>query len=112
MSKQYLVKFTPIGRFFFGGSYSLGESFYAESLKFPQPTTVLGCLRNTILVQNGIVSKKNPLFPDLDDKNAKELTGTSTIEKLNDQDTNFGIIERISPVFIVKNNSDFLFAIP
>ena len=112
MSKQYLVKFTPIGRFFFGGSYSLGESFYAESLKFPQPTTVLGCLRNTILIQNGIVSKKNPLSPDLDDKNAKELTGTSTIENLNNQDTNFGIIERISPVFIVKNNSDFLFAIP
>jgi len=116
MSKQYLVKFTPIGRFFFGGSYSLGESFYAESLKFPQPTTVLGCLRNTILIQNGIVSKKNPLFPDLDNEDVKErvkeLTGTSTIENLNDQDTNFGIIERISPVFIVKNNSDFLFAIP
>jgi len=112
MSKQYLVKFTPIGRFFFGGSYSLGESFYAESLKFPQPTTVLGCLRNTILIQNGIVSKKNPLFPNLDDEMVKELTGTSKIKNLNDQDTNFGIIERISPVFIVKNNSDFLFAIP
>lgn len=119
MNKALLIAFTPINRFFFGGSYSLEDSFYAESLKFPQPTTVLGCLRHNILVQNGIL----PPIAIINPKNiaarigeeGKKLTGTSMVNGLDDLDDNFGIIKKISPVFIVKFKKneieDFLFPV-
>jgi len=119
MGKALLVTFTPINRFFFGGSYSFEDSFYAESLKFPQPTTVLGCIRHTILVQNGILSPIAIIDPKtitekLGDR-GKELTGSSMINGLDDTDDNFGIIEKISPTFIVKFKDneieDFLFPV-
>lgn len=119
MGKALLVTFTPINRFFFGGSYSFEDSFYAESLKFPQPTTVLGCIRHTILVQNGILSPIAIIDPKtitekLGDR-GKELTGSSMVNGLDDPDDNFGIIEKISPAFIVKFKDneieDFLFPV-
>ncbi len=114
MSKALLITFTPINKFFFGSSFSFGEGFYAESLKFPQPTTVLGCIRNTILIQNGLLSPTT-ITDSFSDK-AKELTGSSIVERLDDSDDNFGVIEKISPAFIVrlKENSseDFLFPAP
>ena len=117
MTKALIITFTPINRFFFGGSYSLEDSFYAESLKFPQPTTILGCLRHNILVQNGIL----PPIAIINPKNitekigeaGKKLTGSSMVDGLDDPDDNFGIIEKISPAFIVKSKKneieDFLF---
>lgn len=119
MGKALLVTFTPINRFFFGGSYSFEDSFYAESLKFPQPTTVLGCIRHTILVQSGILSPIDIIDPKtitekLGDR-GKELTGSSMVNGLDDPDDNFGIIEKISPAFIVKIKGneieDFLFPV-
>jgi len=114
MSNPYLIIFTPINKFFFGSSYSLGEGFYAESLKFPQPTTILGCLRTTILVQAGIISPTT--IPDSFSKDAQDLTGTSTLNGLDDTDDNFGVIERLSPAFIAKFKcntiEDFLFPVP
>ncbi len=116
MSTPYIITFTPINKFFFGSSYSLGEGFYAESLKFPQPTTILGCIRNTILIQNNIVLKDRKNFPDIEHEDAKALTGTSKVSNLNDADDNFGVIEKMSPVFIVKQKDkkieDILFPTP
>lgn len=117
MTKALLITFTPINRFFFGGSYSLGDSFYAESLKFPQPTTVLGCIRHTILVQSDILSPIAIIDPKtITEKlggRGKKLTGSSMVNGLDDPDDNFGIIEKISPAFIVKFKDneieDFLF---
>lgn len=112
----YIITFTPESRFFFGGNYSFSESFYAESLKLPQPTTILGCIRNTLLIQEGLVLKDKPGFPDIEsDRNrAKELTGTAKIERLDDTDTNFGVIDKVSPVFLVKRDESykFLFKVP
>ncbi|MEW6654461.1 MAG: CRISPR-associated protein Cmr3, partial [Bacteroidota bacterium] len=55
MNKFYLITFTPLGRFYFGSANSWGESFYATSLKFPTQTTILGCLRRTMLKQKGLL---------------------------------------------------------
>jgi len=117
-SKPYLITFKPINRFFFGSSYSLGEGFYAKSLKFPQPTTVLGCIRNTILAQNNLIEiTKIPQKDFLENNEAvKQFTGTSKIETLSDSDDNFGVVERISPVFLIKQAEgkieDTLFHVP
>lgn len=113
----YLFTFKPINRFFFGSSYSLGEGFFAESLKFPQPTTVLGCIRNTILAQKNLMNITTIAREDfLGTNKVQELTGTSKIEKLSDQGHDFGVIDRISPVFLVKHSNnkleDALFRVP
>lgn len=105
----YLFTFKPINRFFFGSSYSLGEGFFAESLRFPQPTTILGCIRNTILAQNKLMNITTIAREDfLGTNKVQELTGTSKIEKLSDPGHDFGVIDRISPVFLVKHSKDKL----
>jgi hypothetical protein len=86
-------------------------------MKYPQPTTILGCLRNTILIQRNIVKIQNGRrIPDITNAEAQRLTGTSMINGLDDNDDNFGNIERLSPLFIVKlkNSSieDILFPVP
>jgi len=118
MPDKYLVTFTPIDGFFLGSSRSFSENFYVESLKYPHPTTILGCLRNTILIQNGIIKKRNGrTIPNLDKgSGAKELTGTSFLANgIRDKDNNFGIIKKISPIFIVEQRNeklDALFPVP
>lgn len=118
MAVPYLITFKPITRFFFGSSRSFAEGFYVESMKYPQPTTILGCLRNTILLQEGIGKNfGNRWIVDITDPKVKALTGTSTPNGLDDSDDNFGVIEKISPVFIVKqcdsgNIEDILFHVP
>lgn len=118
MSSPYLITFTPINRFFFGSSHSFAEDFYVESMKYPQPTTILGCLRDTILLQERITKNSGGRYiVDIGHPNAKDLTGTSRVEGLNDSDDNFGKIERLSPIFIVKTQkngsiADILFPVP
>lgn len=116
MSTPYLITFTPVNRFFFGSSQSFAESFYAESMKYPQPTTILGCLRDTILLQNNVVKESNGRYiADINNGRAKELTGTSKVNGLNDSD-DFGVIGKVSPIFIVKQGDtgieDILFPVP
>ncbi len=115
----YLVTFKPVNRFFFGGIYSLGESFYAESQMFPQPTTILGCLRNAILTQEfpSVALDFQKIKDIIENDEVKNLTGTSTVNGLDDSNTDFGVIDRLSPVFLVKiglegNIDDFLFPSP
>jgi CRISPR type III-B/RAMP module-associated protein Cmr3 len=107
MSTPYLITFTPVNRFFFGSSHSFAEGFFAESMKYPQPTTILGCLRNTILIQQNIVTTQNGRhIPDITNTEAQKFTGTSMVNGLNDNNDNFGVIEKLSPVFIVKQGND------
>ena len=105
MIKPYLVTFEPIDTFFFGGSESFSEGFHVHSNLFPQPTTVLGCLRFNILKNNDLLemnSQKGREFPK-PDKNGEvnRLTGESDANGLDASDS-LGIIRRISPVFLVK----------
>jgi len=115
-STPYLLTFAPVNRFFFGSSRSFAESFYAESMKFPQPATLLGCLRYTILRQYGIDPRKCNGRPDPQDERVKQLTGTSEGFDL-EGGGDFGMIERLSPAFVVQCNEegvveDILFPLP
>lgn len=114
MSIAYLITFKPAGRFFFGTSQSFGEGFHAISSRFPTQTTLLGTIRAKILEQNHCLdmSTRRPIG------DFKELTGTSAMRGLDETDTDLGKIERLSPVFLVKQTStdispnDFLFPAP
>jgi len=100
MDKFYLITFTPLGRFFFGSSDSWGESFYAKSLKFPTQTTILGCIRRTLLKQNDKLD--NTLRYPKEGSDFEELTGTSPAKGFDEGDLNMGLIKKLSPTFITK----------
>ena len=102
-AQPYLITFTPIGRFFFGTSRSFAEGFFVESMRYPKPSTVLGSLRYNILRQNNksVLNDQGQLTQPIPDDIA-QLTGTSQISGLSDTNVDFGVIERLSPAFIVK----------
>lgn len=118
MSVPYLITFTPYGKFYFGTLQSFGEGFYAVSSMFPTQTTILGALRATILDQHNLLDLKLRKPKDGKDAEVSKLTGTSKMIDLADTDDNFGKIEKISPVFLVRQEpdsdcvEDFLFPMP
>lgn len=111
MSEKYLIIFNPVGRFYFGTSQSFTDSFFARSSKLPTQTMLLGCLRHTLLKQNRLLDAELR-YPRSVDDSVKNLTGEaamkSIMETVNDGNY-FGIIKKISPVFICHLPSGHLF---
>lgn len=116
---QYLITFKPYSTFFFGTFKSFGEGYYAESSRFPLQTTIVGCLRKTILNQKGWLDKDGK-YPDfsLVNQEIHKYTGTVETVSLDSSDLNLGVIQQISPVFLVRQDSghlcpdDFLYPVP
>lgn len=112
---KYLITFTPMEPYFFGGERTFGfgkESdrkppYYIISEKKPSQPTLFGTLRYIILSQN------NALFGQKDAAKAGELVGVESFSFQKAMTVlasdakpikqNFGIIERISPLFLVKD---------
>lgn len=120
MSK-YLVKLKPVEAFFFGGERVF--SFYEEgtelknniikSREFPQQTSILGMIRKEILVLNKCIKEKWNYNAKEKEENIK-LIGEKSFN-LIDENEDFGIINSISPVFIIeetKGSDKFLVKIP
>lgn len=106
MDRFYLITFTPLGRFYFGSSNSWGESFYASSLKFPTQTTILGCLRRSMLKQNDLLDDLGR-YPKKDaDGQIQSLTGKSKAKGLDETELDLGIIKKLSPVFVTQQGSN------
>lgn len=111
MSK-YLVKLKPIETFFFGGERVL--NFYKDELKnnivksreFPQQTSILGMIRKEILVLNGLIKEKWD-YSSKEKEQIENLIGKKSFN-IRDKNQDFGIIKKISPVFIIeeKENRD------
>lgn len=106
MDNFYLLTFTPLGKFYFGSSHPLNESFYSKSLKYPTQTTLLGCIRRTILKQNNMLDDQ--LRYPKTGTNFTALTGSSPANGLGESNLDFGIIKKLSPVFITKFENDTL----
>ncbi len=106
MNKFYLITFTPLGRFYFGSANSWGESFYATSLKFPTQTTILGCLRRTMLKQKGLLDNSGRYPKNDDNGQIQNLTGKSKANGLDETELDLGIIKKLSPVFVIEKNSN------
>lgn len=114
MCIPYLITFKPTGRFYFGTSQSFAEGFNPTSSQFPSQTTILGAIRAKILEQNNCldIEKRIPVG------DYEKLTGSSPMSGLDETVVEFGKIEKLSPVFIVKWKStaacpeDFLLPVP
>jgi hypothetical protein len=111
MSIPHLVTFAPTDRFYFGGPSGFGDGFFARSERFPAPTTVMGALRAALLVGAGHLMRhrRGRFVPPERKAAARELAGTSRLNHL-EETPDFGIIDRISPVFLTRRESDGNFA--
>jgi CRISPR-associated protein (Cas_Cmr3) len=102
MSESYLVTFKPAGRYFFGTSQSFAEGFHAISSFLPGQTTVLGTLRYTLLKVGKLLDHSHRYPRGMDDE-VKRLTGECNMKNISDRvenDNYFGIIRKISPLFV------------
>lgn len=110
--KRYLVKLTPHATFFFGGERSFGgvdgqqANYMVQSNYFPQQTGILGLIRHQLLLQNGCIVGNGI------DKSKKVEAGKLIGEKsfrIGEGPLGFGLIQKISPVFVSTPKNDFLF---
>ena len=109
---RYLVKLTPLGTYTFGTDQNYafpGEnygkpSYIADTNLWPEQTTILGMLRYEIIRNKSTLKAKNA-YTDSDLEKIKTLIGSEGFDFSSSENT-FGLIERISPVFIQKKNGN------
>ncbi len=108
---KYLIKLKPMDDFFFGqenkyrrkfngGNISIEPDYFQVSALFPQQTTLLGMLRYYLLLINNQI-------PITNEGIAKELIGDKSFD-LNVKSPSFGMINKITPVFIVKDDDIYI----
>lgn len=98
------ISLQPLSNFFFGGESSFNEgeerprrsTYVLHSNKFPQQTGALGLIRNQLLIQSGLLTDNASRVKDK--RRACILIGKTGFQ-LNTPN-NFGVIKRISPVFL------------
>ncbi len=110
------ISLQPLNDFFFGGESSFNEgetrtrrsNYVLHSNKFPQQTGALGLIRNQLLIQSGLLTDNASRVKDK--QRAKVLIGKTGF-RLNAQN-NFGVIKRISPVFLEANDKEICVPAP
>jgi CRISPR-associated protein Cmr3 len=102
-SKWFLVTLTPLETFFFGGERTFnpseGESnYFVTSNYIPQQTTLLGLMRYLVLQKQGMLNRPS--------SETAHLIGNRgfTLDHRTDTLADYGLIHRISPVFIRYEN--------
>ncbi|ABR54020.1 CRISPR-associated TM1793 family protein [Methanococcus vannielii SB] len=108
---NYLVKLTPIDRYFFGGNETFGDgkntNYFVRSKEFPQQTSLLGMIKKEILIITGVYKE------DFKEYREKELENTiGKTFKLSDSNQNHGIINSISPLFLLDNENNIYYKAP
>ncbi len=119
-SISYRIELEPLGDFFFGGENTFGENtsnndnsraqkekdkknYFAKSTRFPQQSALLGMLRFELLKEKALL----PLSQNKDE--ARQLIGGKSFDfERNRFDFDFGIIEKISPLFLADSGQDFI----
>lgn len=104
----YLIKLFPIERFFFGSDQTFGkdnENYFVRSIYFPQQTTLLGTLRYYLLQQN---NQLNEYGKTKSDGEEKRLIGNMGFSAEIKDEANFGIIKKLSPVFITGPDGEYM----
>ncbi|WP_026896299.1 type III-B CRISPR module-associated Cmr3 family protein [Clostridiisalibacter paucivorans] len=109
---KYLIKLKPIENFFFGGEKTFEnknekgerENYIVTSKDFPQQTTILGMIRKEIIRQKGLL-KSNWNYNNKEMEKIKGLIGKGSFN-INNTDQEFGIINKISPVFLYSSKEN------
>lgn len=110
IKSHYLIKLEPLDKFFFGGEKSLNKEkqtfYYQVSRDFPQQTSLLGMVRFAILEKGGFIEYRPTGSKKIDLPKLEEYENTNNIslvgnQSFSDKNSNFGVIEQVSPVFIL-----------
>ncbi len=95
------IELTPDNDYFFGSTKrsNLGnkKNYNTNSFKIPPQLTILGMLRNQLLLQNRMMGSKDIRIPSQNFEKAMELIGSSQFPDAND----YGKIQSISPVLLM-----------
>lgn len=100
------ISLRPQGKFFFGGESNFNQTgeekkrrstYVLHSRLFPQQTGALGLLRNQLLLQSGLLSDNTVA---VNNKKQAELLIGKTGFRLNTTANDYGVIKRISSVFL------------
>lgn len=105
-----LIELTPLSDFFFGGEATFGQGgnryYFIRSNLWPQQTSLLGMLRYELL-------KSEPLAFDLaQDRITNKAEAVALIGPYGfdgDTDLAFGIIDGVSPVFLLSSEEEPFF---
>lgn len=117
MSKHYLVKLRPTGKFFFGGDMRFGingkeeefSSYIIESSMMPQQTSILGMMRFLLLSndENLFDIKKN-VIKSGKKKDVLALIGERSFSVNPDgTENNFGAILSVGPCCLYNNGESY-----
>ena len=103
----YLIKLTPLDKFFFGQKKTFGDdnaNYFVYSSHFPQQTALLGLLRYQLLqIAGEDVFKDNKIQ---DTNKAAKLIGEQSFSPFVKDKLQFGIIQSLSPVFIIDKKKN------
>ncbi|WP_295421673.1 type III-B CRISPR module-associated Cmr3 family protein [Sulfurovum sp.] len=114
---RYLVTLRPLEPFMFGGDQTFGAlgvkeagSYLVKSRTFPQQTAILGMLKKELMTQAGVLTRKRK--GEWVDKEkhtaAKALVGSEKFNMLSETLQDFGSIQNISPVFLMKQEQRYI----
>ncbi|EHI76527.1 hypothetical protein HMPREF9184_01172 [Streptococcus sp. oral taxon 058 str. F0407] len=120
---EYLVTFKPLGDYSFGSdrrfsfvgrnNYSKDEyaPYFIRTNSVPEQSTVFGMIRYLILVSNGIRLKQDFQYDEDTRDIMKDLIGEKSFS-LNGSVQHFGKLEKISPIFLLKNSEEIIIPNP
>lgn len=99
-TKTFLIKLSPLQRFFFGGEINHRDpSYYIPSLNYPQQSGLIGFLRHQLLIQNGLIENDGKT----DWGNAAQLIGKDSY-RIENGHFNMGAIKKISNLFLMEDD--------
>jgi CRISPR-associated protein Cmr3 len=96
--KTFLVRLTPLERFFFGTEQGETADYYLKGNNFPQQTALLGLIRHQLLIQNNLLDERQAIR---DKQKAVLLIGSQSFQF--DSANDFGAIIALTPCFINDN---------
>jgi len=114
---KYLVTLKPLEPFLFGGNQTFGTlgdkeagSYLVTSRQFPQQTALLGMLRKELMTQAGLLTRKRrgEWVDKHKNVDAINLVGYEKFSMNEKALQDFGVIERLSPVFLMKNGKRYI----
>lgn len=120
---EYLVTFKPLGDYSFGSdrrfsfvgrnNYSKDEyaPYFIRTNSVPEQSTVFGMIRYLILVSNGIQLNQDFKYEKDTRDDMKALIGENSFS-LNGGVRDFGKLEKISPIFLLKNSEEIVIPNP
>jgi len=114
---RYLVTLKPLEPFLFGGDQTFGTlgdkeagSYLVTSRQFPQQTALLGMLRKELMTQAGLLTRKRRgEWVDKEKKvDAINLVGYEKFSMKEKELQDFGMIEKLSPIFLMQKGKRYL----